>query len=113
MGYTKIISSIFNLNLDKWRERKTKEFLTNLGPEGYIRKADSLSKDIFIERYSMSTPDGATVLLDNTSLKINSGRKYALIGKNGYGKTTLLNNMASYNIEGFPTHVRMVHVHQE
>lgn len=40
-------------------------------------------------------------------------RQYGLIGRNGVGKTTLLRHMASYDIEGFPRHHRVMHVRQE
>jgi len=35
-------------------------------------------------------------------LKLTYGRKYGLIGRNGIGKTTLLNHIAKKDIEGFP-----------
>jgi len=37
---------------------------------------------------------GGKTLLDNASLKLAFGRKYGLIGRNGIGKTTLLNHIA-------------------
>ncbi|MES1919685.1 hypothetical protein MHBO_001472, partial [Bonamia ostreae] len=95
------------------RSQKAFDFLRNLGPDGYMRASESLCKNVLIRNYSMSTPDGATPLLENVDIKLNFGRKYVLVGKNGYGKTTLLDNLAFYRVEGFPTHVRMVHVRQE
>ena len=35
-----------------------------------------------------------------------------LIGKNGVGKTTLLKYIANFDIPGFPTHHRILHVKQ-
>eukprot|EP01083_Nonionella_stella_P113538 334754_1 len=61
----------------------------------------------------MSSPDGATPLLTNTQIKLISGHKYGLVGKNGSGKTTLLKAMATYQMEGFPVHIRMAYVKQE
>lgn len=88
-------------------------FFEQLGPSGHLHGKDSLSKDVNIERYSMSTPDGLTPLLVDTPLKISAKRRYGLVGRNGYGKTTLLQNMANYRIENFPRHVRMLLVNQE
>jgi elongation factor 3 len=41
-------------------------------------------------------------LLRHTSLKLYRGRVYGLIGKNGVGKTTLLNKLAGGDVPGFP-----------
>jgi ATPase subunit of ABC transporter with duplicated ATPase domains len=46
-------------------------------------------------------------------MRINYGRKYVLIGRNGLGKTTILNNIARKEIEGIPHHLQILHVEQE
>jgi len=56
---------------------------------------------------------GGKTLLDNANLKLAFGRKYGLIGRNGIGKTTLLNHIARKDIEGFPKHLHVLHVEQE
>jgi len=56
---------------------------------------------------------GGKTLLDNASLRLAYGRKYGLIGRNGIGKTTLLNHIARKDIEGFPQHLHVLHVEQE
>ena len=56
---------------------------------------------------------GGKSLLENAKLKLNYGRKYGLIGRNGIGKTTLLNQIARKEIEGFPEHLHVLHVEQE
>lgn len=45
---------------------------------------------------------GGKTLLDGASLKLAYGWKYGLIGRNGIGKTTLLNHIAKKDIDGFP-----------
>jgi ATP-binding cassette subfamily F protein 3 len=68
-------------------------------------------KDIQVHNFNITY--GGNLLLENADLKIVFGRKYGLIGKNGIGKTTLLKHMASFDIEGFPRHHRILHVKQE
>jgi ATPase subunit of ABC transporter with duplicated ATPase domains len=41
------------------------------------------------------------------------GRRYALVGQNGVGKTTLLTRVAAGDIAGFPAGVRVVYVQHE
>lgn len=56
---------------------------------------------------------GGKTLLDGAMLKLAYGRKYGLLGRNGIGKTTLLNHIARKDIEGFPQHLHVLHVEQE
>mmetsp|Transcript_2245 Transcript_2245/g.9725 ORF Transcript_2245/g.9725 Transcript_2245/m.9725 type:complete len:781 (-) Transcript_2245:119-2461(-) len=69
-------------------------------------------RNVIVENISLSAPDG-TELLDGGELRLAAGRRYGLIGKNGVGKTTLLKAMARFDLEGFPTHLRVLHVRQE
>jgi elongation factor 3 len=46
---------------------------------------------------------GNKVLLRKTRLKLLRGYKYGLLGQNDSGKTSLLNALADYKIDGFPT----------
>jgi len=57
--------------------------------------------------------DNGRVLLEGADLKIVYKRRYGLVGKNGVGKTTLLKQIASLTIPGFPRHLRVLHVRQE
>ena len=67
-------------------------------------------KDIQVNNISITF--GGKLLLDGADLRIVYSRRYGLIGKNGIGKTTLLRHMASFDIEGFPRHHRILHVKQ-
>lgn len=49
----------------------------------------------------------------NKNLRLASGRRYLLLGKNGCGKSTLLKAMASGTLEGWPAHVTTFLVDQE
>ena len=46
-------------------------------------------------------------------LYLRRGRRYALVGQNGVGKTTLLTRIAAGDIAGFPPGVRCVYVQHE
>jgi len=52
-------------------------------------------------------------LLENASLFLKNGAHYALVGKNGVGKTTLLRYMEAKNIQSFPQAMKVFHVAQE
>lgn len=72
---------------------------------------NSREKDIQVNNFNITF--GGNVLLENADLRLVYGRRYGLIGRNGVGKTTLLKHMASFEIEGFPRHHRVLHVKQE
>ena len=46
-------------------------------------------------------------------LALRRGGRYALVGQNGVGKTTLLTRVAAGDIAGFPTALRVVYVQHE
>lgn len=48
---------------------------------------------------------GGNLLIENTTLKLNKGVKYGLIGRNGIGKTCLIDAISSCDIEGFPKEI--------
>ncbi|KAI9098133.1 P-loop containing nucleoside triphosphate hydrolase protein [Phlyctochytrium arcticum] len=51
------------------------------------------SRDIKIESYSLSF--FSQILMNETSIELNFGRRYALIGPNGSGKSTFLQSLAA------------------
>jgi len=46
---------------------------------------------------------GNKVLMRKTKLKLHRGKKYGLLGQNDSGKTSLLNALADYKVDGFPS----------
>jgi len=72
---------------------------------------ESHKVDINVPRFMIQV--GGKTLMDDASLKINFGKRYVLIGRNGIGKTTLLNFIAKKEIEGIPKHLQILHVEQE
>ena len=53
------------------------------------------------------------VLLRRTSLLLERGRRYGIVGQNGVGKTTLLTRVAARDINGFPADVKCYYVAHE
>lgn len=53
---------------------------------------------------------GTIILLHNTVLRLHKGVKYALLGPNDCGKTTLMKAIVNGQVDGFPTNVRTVYV---
>ena len=72
---------------------------------------ESHKVDVFCNNVTISI--GGVVICEDAELKFNYGRRYVLIGRNGLGKTTLLNAIASREIEGIPSHLQILHVEQE
>lgn len=70
-------------------------------------------RDVVIDNFSMTTPDGRTELLKSASVRFVYGRHYGLIGQNGIGKSSLLRMISNYEIPKFPEYLRVVHVAQE
>lgn len=106
----------------KWLSELDSKFVTE---EGAVVEEDNVQisnmtlpeygggrneKDIQVNNISITF--GGKLLLDGADLRIVYGRRYGLIGKNGIGKTTLLRHMATFDIEGFPRHHRILHVKQ-
>lgn len=69
-------------------------------------------RDVLVRNVTVSLPNG-TALLENGELKFAYQRRYGLIGENGVGKSTLLKAINNQQVEGFPTHLRILHVRQE
>mmetsp|Transcript_14885 Transcript_14885/g.44844 ORF Transcript_14885/g.44844 Transcript_14885/m.44844 type:complete len:694 (-) Transcript_14885:87-2168(-) len=94
-------------NGDKWGGR-------GKGGRGVARQYQCQStstRDISIDGVTLSF--SGRHLLNRTRLRITHGERYALMGRNGVGKSTLLKRMASGDIPGFPLHLRLALVAQE
>ena len=68
-------------------------------------------RDIVIDKFTLTV--GGKTLLEEATLKLSFGRVYGLIGRNGIGKTTLLNFIVRKSLPRFPQGVHVVHVEQE
>eukprot|EP00405_Crypthecodinium_cohnii_P013611 CAMPEP_0206448932 /NCGR_PEP_ID=MMETSP0324_2-20121206/17787_1 /ASSEMBLY_ACC=CAM_ASM_000836 /TAXON_ID=2866 /ORGANISM="Crypthecodinium cohnii, Strain Seligo" /LENGTH=614 /DNA_ID=CAMNT_0053918211 /DNA_START=97 /DNA_END=1941 /DNA_ORIENTATION=+ len=69
-----------------------------------------LSRDVRIEQVTMSM--FGKELIQDTTIVLNHGRRYGLIGANGSGKTTLLACLAARELP-IPDHIDIWHVHRE
>lgn len=59
--------------------------------------------DFHIERFSLPNKRGTGDLLHDATVTFAQGRKYGLIGRNGVGKSTLLDAIARREVPGVPT----------
>lgn len=48
---------------------------------------------------------GGKALLEDTQLRLTYGRKYGLVGRNGIGKTCLMNSLARSEFEAVGKHI--------
>jgi len=53
---------------------------------------------------------GGKILLHQTKLRLRRGHRYALVGQNGVGKTTLMNAINNGKLEGWPVELRTDYV---
>jgi len=102
----------------KWLQELESKFVGHVDDNEQISSmtlpdlsGNNREKDIHVNSFSLTF--GGQILLEDATLKIVYGRRYGLIGRNGIGKTTLLRHMASFDLEGFPRHHRVLHVKQE
>ena len=56
---------------------------------------------------------GGKALLQEATLRLTRGRKYGLVGKNGIGKTTLMNAMCRRDLDKMPMNLHVLQVEQE
>jgi len=71
------------------------------------------TRDILVHNFTLAPVDGGTPLIHKAELKILHGHRYGLIGKNGAGKSTMLNRLDRKEFDNFPSHLRVHLVEQE
>ena len=96
-------------------DKKIQEFMSHKHripkPEVRHDKGDGFKKDIYVQGVSIIV--GGKTLLDSATVKFVKGRKYGLVGRNGIGKTCLINAISRGEIEKFPKDVHILQVEQE
>lgn len=106
-AFTKEVSDDFKKHMDEVQKSKssTPDIIM------HHNRDESHKVDIKLDNFTISI--GGKTLLEDSQLRINYGRKYVLIGRNGIGKTTLLNHISNKELEGIPKHLQILHVQQE
>lgn len=69
------------------------------------------NNDLILDKISVIV--GGRALLEDTQLKLGYGRKYGLVGRNGIGKTCLMNALARGEFNNMPKHLQILLVEQE
>jgi elongation factor 3 len=78
-----------------------------------IHEDNDNNMEDYLCNFEFSLAYGGKILLQNTKLKLVRGRRYGIMGKNGVGKTTLMTNIGSGNIDGLPNSLRTVYVQHD
>jgi ATPase subunit of ABC transporter with duplicated ATPase domains len=69
-------------------------------PEVIHDKSCHSKADIYCPNITLIA--GGKALLDKALLRLTRGRKYGLVGRNGIGKTTLINAMCRRDLDKMP-----------
>jgi len=81
-------------------------------PPRVMHDKDGLDvKDIYIPGVTLIA--GNKELLIDTTVKFTRGRKYGLIGRNGTGKSTLINAICRKDLNNMPQNLHILQVEQE
>ena len=78
-----------------------------------LEATEEIDTTQYLCNFEFSLAFGGKILLHNTFLKLAKGHKYGIMGKNGVGKTTLMTNIGSGNIDGLPRELRTVYVQHD
>jgi len=96
-------------------DKKINEFMATkekVPPPRVIHDKSANSKaDIFLPKVTLVA--GGKALLDGATLRLTRGRKYGLVGRNGIGKTTLINAMCRRELDKLPHNLHILQVEQE
>lgn len=74
-------------------------------------KSDQTRADIYLPNVTVMA--GGKALLDKATVRFTRGRKYGLVGRNGIGKTTLINALCRKEIDKMPMNLHILQVEQE
>lgn len=99
-------------DVSAWAERKAEGKTwggRGCGGRG-VRSDVNTASNIHLSNVTLSF--AGNELLQNSTIQINGGHRYGLIGRNGAGKTTLLRRLATKSIPGMPQDLRILLVEQ-
>jgi len=91
-------------------DKKIDEFMSTKqkvpAPEVIHDKSGHSKADLYSPNITLIA--GGKALLDKATLRLARGRKYGLVGRNGIGKTTLINAMCRREIEKLPPNLHIL-----
>jgi ATP-binding cassette, subfamily F, member 3 len=70
--------------------------------------SDSTKADIYLPNITLMA--GGKALLDKATVRLARGRKYGLVGRNGIGKTTLINAICRRELDNMPKNLHVLQV---
>jgi ABC-type multidrug transport system fused ATPase/permease subunit len=108
-----VVKKIKNKEADAL-DKKIAEFMAHKHkiPAPEVRhKKSGFNQDINIIGLTLIV--GGKPLLEGATLKLVRGKKYGLVGRNGIGKTCLINAISRAEIEKFPQDLHILQVEQE
>lgn len=82
--------------VDDWLLRSANE-----GGDDEEEADDEEGEDLCNTTFSLAY--GAKILLNTATMRLKRGHRYGLCGKNGTGKSTLMNAIVNGQVEGFPS----------
>lgn len=78
-----------------------------------FQPSDVVVPSVRLEYVAAAAATETVLLLEHAHLKLLAGHVYALSGKNGCGKSSLLRRMNAGKIPGFPPHVSTLYISQD
>lgn len=103
------LSSLVNENketVEKFREAAEKAYA--MDDDSLFGDDDDDAEELCDLRFNLAY--GGKILLHRTRLKLRRGHRYALVGQNGVGKTTLMNAINNGKLDGWPAHLKTAYV---
>jgi elongation factor 3 len=89
------------VDLEAFRFAAQKQFGDEDDATSYGDDDDEDVEELCDVRFNLAY--GGKILLHDTRLRLLKGRRYALVGQNGVGKTTLMNAINMGKLDGWPT----------
>eukprot|EP00162_Nutomonas_longa_P008327 comp18442_c0_seq1/m.32982 comp18442_c0_seq1/g.32982 ORF comp18442_c0_seq1/g.32982 comp18442_c0_seq1/m.32982 type:complete len:622 (+) comp18442_c0_seq1:67-1932(+) len=92
------------------QQQKKEEFVVSNRAVTGVLSSHPKGRDIHVENFSLSF--FGQVLIEDTRLELNFGKRYGLLGYNGCGKSTFLHSLSSREVP-IPRHIDIYHLDGE
>jgi len=107
LPYLEGIPEVGDDEIEAFRILAAKETLGE-DDESYGDDDDDEHEEVCNLRFNLAY--GGKILLRESKLRLLRGRRYAIVGGNGVGKTTLMNAINNGKLEGWPQHLKTAYV---